>query len=183
MTGDFYDGPPTNFVALGYAFKDVLPSLGKYFVAGNHEEYAGYSRSIEGVEAGGFKVLDGKITIVGGLQLVGIPYQKHETNADIGDMLDTLGYNSTLPSIALKHVPNDFKSLAEKDIDLVLCGHTHNGQIWPFNFLAKRVFKGYEYGLKKFNDMQVYTSSGVGTWGPPQRIGTQSEVVVFTLQK
>ena len=181
MTGDFYDGPPTNFVTLGEAFKEVLPPLGKYFVAGNHEEYAGYATAISGVEAGGFTVLDGKIKNVEGLQIVGIPYKNHETNASIADMLETLGYQKSLPSVALKHVPNDLKSLAEKDIDLVLCGHTHNGQIWPFNFLARWVYKGYEYGLKTLGTTQVYTSSGVGTWGPPQRIGTQSEIVVFTL--
>lgn len=182
MSGDFYDGPPTNFVALGEAFKDVTPALGKFFVTGNHEEYAGKARAIGGVEAGGFFVADGSITLIDGVQIVGIPYEPHETKAELSDMLSSIGYKSDTPSIALKHVPNDLDELAIEGIDLVLCGHTHRGQIWPFSLLAKWVYKGFEYGLKPLENMQVYTSSGVGTWGPPQRIGTHSELVVITFK-
>lgn len=182
MSGDFYDGPPTNFVALGEAFKDVTPALGKFFVTGNHEEYAGKARAIGGVEAGGFFVADGRITLIDGVQIVGIPYEPHETKAELSDMLSSIGYKSDTPSIALKHVPNDLDELAIEGIDLVLCGHTHRGQIWPFSLLAKWVYKGFEYGLKPLENMQVYTSSGVGTWGPPQRIGTHSELVVITFK-
>ena len=183
MSGDFYDGPPTNFIALGEEFKDINVPLGKFFVAGNHEEYAGYARAIGGVEAGGFVVMDDKLQIIDGVQIVGIPYVRHETNAEVGDMLETLGYNPDIPSIVLKHVPSDLDSLADKNADLVLCGHTHKGQIWPFSLLAKWVYKGFEYGLNPLGDTQIYTSSGVGTWGPPQRIGTQSEIVVITFKK
>ena len=182
MGGDFYDGPPTNFVELGEAFKDLKPKLGKYFVTGNHEEYAGKARAIGGVEAGGFIITDGNLNIVEGVQILGVPYERHETKASIDEMLDNIGYKNNIPSIVLKHVPDDLFVLSKRSADLVLCGHTHKGQIWPFSLLTKWVYKGYDYGLKYLNNTQVYTSSGVGTWGPPQRIGTHSELVIFNFK-
>jgi len=66
-------------------------------------------------------------------------------------------------------------------ITLQLSGHTHGGQFWPWSLIAARVHGKFVYGLNRFGRMLVYTSSGAGTWGPPFRIGTNSEIVLLRL--
>ena len=68
---------------------------------------------------------------------------------------------------------------AEAGIALQLSGHTHRGQVWPWHRLAARVHGKFVYGLNDWDQMQVLTSSGAGTWGPPMRVGTKSEIVMI----
>ena len=73
--------------------------------------------------------------------------------------------------------------LAKKvGIDLQLSGHTHHGQLFPFGFLTRLIYNGYDYGLHRNGSFQIYVSSGTGTWGPPMRSGSQSEIVLIKLQ-
>jgi uncharacterized protein len=183
MGGDFYDGPPTDFIAVGKVFTKLNPKLGKYFVTGNHEEYAGIEEALLGVKSGGFIVTDRLNTAVEGVQIVGVPYVRGEDENEIETVLEKAGFNKNMPSIVLKHVPLELEVLEKAGASLVLSGHTHRGQIWPFSYITKSIYKGFDYGLKPLGDMQVYTTSGSGTWGPPQRIGTQSEVVILTFKK
>ena len=88
------------------------------------------------------------------------------------------GINPNLPTILLTHQPRSLKYL-ERDVDLVICGHTHGGQIFPFSLLVWLNQK-YVYGLYNINNnMQLYVSSGAGLWGPPFRVLTNSEIVYF----
>ena len=64
----------------------------------------------------------------------------------------------------------------------LLSGHTHRGQIFPFGLLTRWIFNGYDHGLHREKGFAIYTSSGVGTWGPPMRTGASPEIVVFTLR-
>jgi predicted MPP superfamily phosphohydrolase len=83
------------------------------------------------------------------------------------------------PSILLKHVPTDLEIARDQGISAQLSGHTHRGQVFLFWFITSWVYKGYDYGLKRFGDLLVYTSSGAGTWGPPMRIDADPEIVVI----
>ena len=84
-------------------------------------------------------------------------------------------------SILLNHVPNRLPLAEHAGVSLQLSGHTHGGgQLFPFNFITRRAFGKFTYGLQRFGEMQVYTSSGAGTWGPPMRVGTHSEIVLLT---
>jgi predicted MPP superfamily phosphohydrolase len=65
-------------------------------------------------------------------------------------------------------------------VSLQLSGHTHGGQIVPFTWLTRRIFREFTYGLQRYGKLQVYTSSVVGTWGPPMRVGSEPEVVLIT---
>jgi len=67
-------------------------------------------------------------------------------------------------------------------VSLQLSGHTHGGQVFPFSWITRRAFGKFTYGLQRFGALQVITSSGVGTWGPPMRVGTHHEVVLITFQ-
>jgi predicted MPP superfamily phosphohydrolase len=86
------------------------------------------------------------------------------------------------PSILLAHQPAHLRIVAEEVVSLQLSGHTHRGQFWPFTLLISRIWGPFAYGLNRLEDLQVYTSSGVGTWGPPLRLGTRSEIVLFHLE-
>jgi uncharacterized protein len=79
-------------------------------------------------------------------------------------------------------VPHELPTAQDAGISLQLSGHTHGGQIFPFTWLTTRIFGEYTYGLKRFGDLLVYTSSGVGTWGPPMRVGTQPEIVLIEFE-
>jgi predicted MPP superfamily phosphohydrolase len=67
-------------------------------------------------------------------------------------------------------------------VALQLSGHTHGGQFIPFTWLTRRIFGRFTTGLNRFGALQVYTSTGAGTWGPPLRVGSAPEIVVFTLE-
>jgi hypothetical protein len=85
-------------------------------------------------------------------------------------------------TILLNHVPNRLPIVEQAGITLQLSGHTHGGQIFPFTWLTRRVFGEFTYGLQQFGGLQVYTSSGAGTWGPPMRVGTHPEIVLLTFE-
>ena len=68
-------------------------------------------------------------------------------------------------------------------VDLQLSGHTHRGQLFPFTLLTRFLFNGYDYGLHRDSDFQIYITSGVGTWGPPMRVACPPEIPVFRLNR
>jgi predicted MPP superfamily phosphohydrolase len=82
-------------------------------------------------------------------------------------------------SILLSHAPHALPIAEEAGISLQLSGHTHGGQFFPFTWFTRRIFKAYTYGLQRFRNMLVYTTTGAGTWGPPLRLGTSPEIVLI----
>jgi predicted MPP superfamily phosphohydrolase len=93
------------------------------------------------------------------------------------------GTDSEKPIIFLYHTPaTSMEELVRLGVDLQLSGHTHRGQLWPFNFFVRRVFKTY-YGMFTEGDTTVYVSRGTGTWGPPMRVGAPPEITLITLSE
>ena len=84
-------------------------------------------------------------------------------------------------TLLLKH-RSDIEQKSLGLFDLQLSGHTHRGQFFPFGFLTKIIYNGYDYGLHNDNGFQIYITSGAGTWGPPIRIGAPPEIVVIRLK-
>ncbi len=113
------------------------------------------------------------------VQIVGVDYKTTEKRSDFEKVLSSLPIDANLPSILLKHVPSNLDVAEKRGISLGLFGHTHRAQVFPFSIITHFVYKGFDYGLKKLGKMQVYTSSGVGTWGPPIRVGSNSEIVIL----
>lgn len=104
-------------------------------------------------------------------------------NKNVSAVISKLqGYNENGPSILLYHEPAQTKEIKAMGIKLQLSGHTHAGQIFPYGFITSLVYPGVDYGLHVFGDYSIYTSSGAGTWGPTMRVGTNSEIVVITLE-
>jgi len=180
--GDFFDGGKSDAATLAEPFRALAPPLGSYFSTGNHDEFGNANYYGEVLTSVGIHVLVNEKVTVDGLQIVGIP------NGDSGSPIRlraTLGSLSLVPgraSILLNHTPNRLPIVEQAGISLQISGHTHGGQILPFTWFTRRAFGKFTYGLQRFGKLQVYTSSGAGTWGPPMRVGTCPEIVLLTFE-
>jgi predicted MPP superfamily phosphohydrolase len=180
ITGDLFDGSElSDILASAEPLKDIASTFGTYFISGNHEEYGDVPAFLETVKKAGMQALDENVIVIEGLQLVGASFSENTNIVAFKERLTNLTLDAKLPSILLKHEPRHLSVVEEKGISLQISGHTHHGQIWPIGYLTRLVYKRFTYGLQRFGKLQVYTSSGAGTWGPRMRIGSNSEVVVF----
>jgi len=174
ITGDLYDGR-------NLKMEDFLPlkSVGIpiYFVEGNHEQYANSDKIREILKECGVKTLNNQTALFRELHLIGIADTQDESF--IKEFLSDNSYNDHY-SIFLQHSPVGFDFAANNKIDLMLSGHTHNGQIFPFNYLVKLAYR-HSYGIYHNSGSKLYVTSGSGTWGPVLRIGSRNELVFIDL--
>lgn len=183
ITGDLFDGMESDFSWLNRPFSKMQVPRGIYYSFGNHDLYLGFNRSIELLKNNPVNILDNKMSLVDGLQIIGVNYSFNKDFDLETTILKQVGYSKEKPSILLFHEPTNIDLAKNAEIDLQLSGHTHNGQIWPFNYLAKWSYKGYGYGLFTDGDFSLIVNGGSGTWGPPIRTAGQSEIVKIILKK
>jgi len=183
ITGDLFDGMESDFHWLNHPFTKMRVPQGIYYSFGNHDLYLGFDRAMELLKGNPVTILDNKMTVVNGLQIIGINYSFNK-DFDLEEaILKQVGYSKGKPSILLFHEPKNIKLAEKAEIDLQLSGHTHNGQIFPFNYLAKLAYKGYGHGIFTEGDFSLIVNRGAGTWGPPIRTSGQSEIVKIILKK
>ena len=181
LPGDMFDGGKIDPLQVAAPLLELKPPLGMYFVGGNHEEFGGAAHFEEALRSGGIRVLHNECAVVDGVRIVGVAYGQSTYPLQMRAFLEGLRLKDGPASILLNHVPNRLPLAEHAGVSLQLSGHTHGGgQIFPFNFITRRAFGKFTYGLQSFGEMQVYTSSGAGTWGPPMRVGTHSEIVLLT---
>lgn len=163
------------------AFKKIKSKYGVYDITGNHEYGAGdLSETISYFEDANIKFLqDEKIKIADSFYVVGRndPASKRITGEGmkpLGDILKDV--DKSLPIIVLNHRPEQLNEAEVENVDLQLSGHTHKGQIFPGN-LVTGYLNEKDYGYLKRHDFNLIVSSGYGTWGPPVRVGSNSEIV------
>lgn len=158
---------------------------GLYAITGNHEFIGGANRTIPYIESKGIRVLkDEMVTLDGGIQLIGRIdrdsyrfYRKERVSlAELMKQADT-----TKPVILLDHQPFHLEETAKYGIDLELSGHTHNGQLWPLNYVTAMIYE-LSYGYLKKRNTNFIVSSGFGLWGPRVRSGSRSEVLLINLK-
>lgn len=184
ISGDFYDGPPVNFEELANTFaKNINTPKGIYYANGNHEQFSDNSKYTNALSKAGIHVLKNTFTVIDDLQIAGVDYNNTTNYENTKKTLAEINLDPVLPTILIKHAPMGLKAVAEKGIDLQVSGHTHQGQVWPGPWLTNLIFGKFAYGLQTTGSLQVITTSGAGTWGPPQRVGTNAEIVIITLQK
>jgi predicted MPP superfamily phosphohydrolase len=181
IAGDLYDGSRVDPDSQAAPLWELSPPLGTYFVGGNHEAFGGADHYEEALNRARIRVLHNERVVVDGLHIVGVPYGSSTNPLQLRTFLEGLQLKG-VPSILLNHVPNRLPIAERAGVSLQLSGHTHGGQIFPFNLVTRRAFGRFTYGLQQFGDMQVYTSSGCGTWGPPMRVGTHPEIVLLTFE-
>ena len=181
IPGDVFDGGRAEPEWLAGPLFELRPPLGTYCVLGNHDEFAGAVRCAHAMQNGGFHVLQEESVDVDGLTLIGVSYRQSTRPVHLRGFLDRLQLNGSA-SVLLQHVPNRLSIIEQAGIGLQISGHTHGGQIFPFSWVTHRAFGRFTYGMHKHGSLQVYTSSGAGTWGPPMRVGTNPEVVLLTFE-
>lgn len=183
ITGDLFDGSESDFSWLNKSLGHLNPPQGIYFSYGNHDLYLGYSQVQELFQGETINILDDKLIERDGLQIIGFNYRSNVSPDWNQDLLNKLNYQADKASILLFHEPKNIALAKEMGIDLQLSGHTHNGQFFPFNFLVKLAYQGFNYGLYQDKDFSLILSRGIGTWGPPMRTSGSSEIVKIILKK
>lgn len=172
--GDLIDSSSSPVSCLCY-FKQFNCPI--YFVTGNHEYYIkNSSELISNLNQYNIHHISNNSIIFNDLNIIGI-----DDNLSKKQKIDFLNNNvhETKYNLALIHKPSIWGEVYNKT-NLMLSGHTHNGQIFPFNFFVRIQFK-FKYGLYEKNNSFLYVSSGSGTWGPKMRLGTYNEVILFNL--
>lgn len=182
LPGDLFDGGKADAAALAEPFHALAPPLGSYFSTGNHDEYGNAALYAEVLTHAGIRVLANEKVTVDGLDIVGISHGDSGHPLRLRVVLDSLHLTPGKATLLLNHVPSHLAQAEEAGIGLQLSGHTHGGQIFPFTLVTRRVFGKFAYGLQRFGALQVYTSSGAGTWGPPMRVGTSPEIALLTFE-
>ena len=182
IAGDLYDGSRVDPDSQAAPLWELSPPLGTYFVGGNHEAFGGADHYEDALRRAAVRVLHNERVIVDGVHIVGVPYGNSTSPLHLRAFLEGLRLKGGPASILLNHVPNRLPIAEHAGVSLQLSGHTHGGQTFPFSFVTRRAFGRFTHGLHRFGEMQVYTSSGCGTWGPPMRVGTHSEVVLITFE-
>ncbi len=180
LAGDLYDGSKVDPVRIAAPLFDLSPALGTYFCGGNHEDFGDSAEYANSITRGGIRILHNERVLVDGLQVIGVSYADSTYPGQLRAFLDPLHLASGPASILLNHVPHRLPIVEQSGVSLQLSGHTHGGQIFPFTLVVRWAYGKFTYGLQRFGNLQVFTSSGVGTWGPPMRVGSQPEVVLIT---
>jgi len=182
VSGDMFDGTRVDYNRLAAPWKSLAPRFGSYFVTGNHEEFSDPTHYLDAIRNSGIHVLDNETVNLDGLQVLGVPYHDSANPRRFQSVLQNAHLDPDRASVLLTHVPHSLPIVEEQGIKLQLSGHTHGGQIFPFTWLTSRIFGEFTYGLQRFGDLLVYTSSGAGTWGPPMRVGTTPEIVLIRFE-
>jgi predicted MPP superfamily phosphohydrolase len=177
--GDLYDGEAVDLDQMAEPFSRIPTPNGTYFITGNHEEFFDNTPYLQAVRRAGIRVLYNEMVDLNGLQIIGVDYRDSRDETQLKKILQKMGIDRYKPSILLEHAPLHLQVAEEQGISLLLSGHTHHGQVFLFRWITSLVYDGYDYGLKRFGDLIIYTSSGAGTWGPPMRLDTIPEIVVI----
>jgi uncharacterized protein len=189
ITGDLFDGR----IRLSTENLEPLKQLNApvYFIEGNHDGYSGAAEIKKMLREIGITVLENEVTHFNQIQIIGLNHMRaddsdpamHGTGSkpSMRSVLNELNIFPEKPTVLLHHSPDGIEYANKHGVDLYLAGHTHNGQLFPFNIVVGMIYK-YNKGLHEYNGTHIYTSQGVGTFGPPMRIATRSEIVILKLK-
>jgi hypothetical protein len=182
IAGDLYDGTAIDAKRAAAPLSKLTAPHGVYFVAGNHEQFGDDTKYLRAVEAAGVRVLTNEKVEADGLQIIGVPYRHATQDAHFASVLEGIGVDRERASVLLTHAPDHPEVAEAAGVSLQLSGHTHVGQFIPWSWMARRIYRQFVYGLSRIGKMQVFTSSGAGTWGPPLRLGSNPEIVVLQFE-
>lgn len=188
VVGDLVDGSVAELGSAAAPLRDLRSRYGSFFVTGNHEYYSGVEEWVQEVDRLGLRVLQNRrqeIQARGGvLDLAGV---NDLTGAGTGlaagpDFAAALGdRDPSRPVVLLAHQPLAAKEAARYGVDLQLSGHTHGGQMVPFN-LAVGLEQPVVSGLGEVDGTKVYVTNGAGFWGPPVRVGAEPQISLVELR-
>ncbi|HSQ76727.1 MAG TPA: metallophosphoesterase [Bacteroidota bacterium] len=169
---------------LGETLRSITAPMGVFGITGNHEYIGGAEEAVAYLEEHGIQMLrDTCIVLRGGITLCG---REDRSSMQFGgkrrkalrELLKDV--DRTRPVIVMDHQPFELDTVAHAGVDVQLSGHTHHGQLWPLNYVTTLVYE-QSWGYLQKLSTHFYVSSGVGSWGPPVRLGNRPEIVVLTL--
>jgi len=189
IVGDLVDGSVEELREDVAPLADLVSEQGVFFVTGNHEYFVDTRAWLRHLPTLGVEVLHNeRVALRRGTATVdlagvddrtaassGVPGQ----GADLDAALD--GRDDATPVVLLAHQPVLVEQARAAGVDLQLSGHTHGGQLWPFDYVVRLDQPAVE-GLSRYGDTQLYVTSGAGYWGPPMRVGARPEVTVVELR-
>jgi uncharacterized protein len=189
IVGDLVDGDVSELREEAAPLADLVSEEGVFFVTGNHEYFVDTNAWLRHLPTLGVDVLrNERVAIRRGsaaFDLAGIDDRTAASSglvghgADLDAALD--GRDDGVPVVLMAHQPVLVEQAAAAGVDLQLSGHTHGGQLWPFDY-AIRLDQPSVEGLSRHGDTQLYVTSGAGYWGPPMRVGARPEVTVVELR-
>ena len=182
ISGDLIDNSvvPLYTENMAEELGDLKAPMGIYMVLGNHEYISGIDESIRYIKSTPIQLLrDSVVTLPNGIQLIGRDDRHNRKRRSLQELM--VNVDKSKPIILLDHQPFDLEETEAAGIDLQFSGHTHHGQIWPISWVTESIFE-QSHGYRQWGNSHVYVSSGLSLWGPPFRIGTHSEMVIFNFQ-
>lgn len=185
--GDVIDDKSDQLKRIGIdeELRQLKAKYGVYTINGNHEYIVNVNNADNFLNENNVQVLrDSMVTIENSVQIIGredgsIAGFAHGKRKSVAELVSSA--RKDLPIILLDHQPFHLAETAAQNVDLQLSGHTHHGQIWPFNFVTKMIYE-VSWGYKKIANTHFYVSSGVGTWGSPVKVGNDAEVINFQIE-
>jgi len=184
VVGDLVDGEAAHVEPLVPVLQKLRAPLGVWAVTGNHEYYAGIEHSVKVLEAAGYRLLRGSsIEVTPGLVLAGVDDLTARRQFSIAGnaFQEALAQRPPGATILLSHTPWHPEAAARLGVGLMLSGHTHNGQIWPFHYLVRLQYR-YLGGRYDVAGMTAIVCRGTGTWGPRMRLWYPNEILRITLR-
>ncbi|GAA2011595.1 metallophosphoesterase [Nakamurella flavida] len=187
LVGDLVDGSVAALSDSVAPLAGLTSVDGTFFTTGNHEYYSGAGEWMRHLPTLGITVLHNSSVGVsrGGdsLRIAGINDWTGEENGDPANLQTALADRADgEPVVLMAHQPRQVGAAAAADVDLQLAGHTHGGQIWPFHYAVLAQQKVL-WGLSRHDNTWLYTSRGIGFWGPPVRVGAPPDITVLTLTR
>ena len=194
IAGDAFDDSPAPVERkhLGELLQQIQPPLGKFAIAGNHDIMADFDRASAYLQENGIEMLVDRSVLIDSLfRLTGRMDRsvgnRHHLNGQASGA--RLSLNELLqpfkeedfPIILLDHQPTNLDEAAQSGVALQLSGHTHKGQMWPFSLVTGAMYE-CDHGMLRKGNVAFIVSSGLGTWGPPVRLGSRSEIVLIRLK-
>ncbi|MGK5630756.1 metallophosphoesterase [Streptomyces sp. URMC 123] len=183
IVGDLVDGSVADLGPAAEPLARLRARHGSFFVTGNHEYFSGAAQWLDHVRELGLRPLENARVELPGFDLAGvndIAGERQEVPQG-PDFAKALGdRDRARAAVLLAHQPVVIHDAVEHGVDLQLSGHTHGGQLWPGNYLAELANPTLA-GLERYGDTQLYVTRGAGAWGPPVRVGAESDITVVTL--
>ncbi len=191
ITGDLVDGSVAELAPLVESLRDLRATHGVFFVTGNHEYYSGVDPWLAHLRTLGIRVLRNERVAIGGegegagFDLAGVDdLHAHQFGNGHGMSFTRIvaGRDPSRALVLLAHQPKAVADAAPHGVDFQLSGHTHGGQMYPFNYLVQ-LQQNYIAGMYRHRGAQLYVSCGTGYWGPPMRLAAPAEITHITLSR
>jgi len=175
--GDIVEGDSENetTIEIENAFRKIQSKYGSFGVVGNHEFYGGQEFSTFFMKSGITMLYDTVINVDNSFYIGGRYDERLKNRKTIGEIMET--FTADLPVIFLDHRPTQLQEVSQTSVDAQFSGHTHNGQLFPLNFIIKQLYE-LSWGYRKIGNTHFFVTSGLRLWGPPVKTAGKSEIML-----